>query len=40
MFHHDEFLVIMRFSENGLGVVEVNMCVENEVEKEVEDTMQ
>ena len=36
----EEFLVVMRCSENGLGVVEVNMCVENEVEKEVDDTMQ
>ena len=36
----EEFLVMMRCSGSGLGVVEVNMCVENEVEKEVEDTMQ
>ena len=36
----EELLVVMRCSGSGLGVVEVNMCVENEVEKEVEDTMQ
>ena len=36
----EKFLQIMRCSGSGLGVVEVNMCVENVVEKEVEDTMQ